>query len=156
PDDVSRDGAGATCRACHPAAGAPRAPRRKRREIPLPRHFSVQDDGSRLRIRFRWIWHRFTGPAQMCLLWNCFVVVWYWIVLRTAGPQRWLALIIPIPHTAVGLLLVYATLAGLLNRTVIEVTSESLTVRQGPLPWWGNRTLPTDELDRLDCDRDSS
>jgi hypothetical protein len=67
----------------------------------------------------------------------------------------WLAIIITIPHAAIGLLLVYATLAGLLNRTVVKVTSEFLTVRHGPVPWFGNRRMRVDELGRLSCDRDT-
>jgi hypothetical protein len=67
----------------------------------------------------------------------------------------WLAILITIPHAAIGVSLVYATLGGLLNRTVIQVTSEFITVRQGPVPWWGNRRLPLDEIERLDCDRET-
>jgi hypothetical protein len=67
----------------------------------------------------------------------------------------WFAIIFTIPHAAVGLLLVYATLAGLLNRTVIKVTSEFLTVRHGPVPWFGNRRMRIDELERLSCDRET-
>jgi hypothetical protein len=52
---------------------------------------------------------------------------------------------------AIGLFFVYATLAILLNRTIIKVTSEFITVRHGPLPWWGNRSLPIDELEELYC-----
>jgi hypothetical protein len=115
----------------------------------------VKDDGSSLRVGFRWIWARFTGPAVMCLVWNCFVVLWYWNALRSGDRIGWLAIIITIPHGAVGLFLVYATLAGLLNRTVVTVTSEFVTVRQGPVPWWGNRRLPIDEIERLYCDQET-
>ncbi len=68
----------------------------------------------------------------------------------------WFVLIWSVPFIAIGLLLVYATLAGLLNRTVIKVTSEFLTVWHGPVPWWGNRRLRVDELDRLYCDKDTT
>jgi hypothetical protein len=135
---------------------APPAPvRRGRQQVRRPSHFSVGDGRTRLRIRFRWLWHRFVGPAGMCLAWNSFVVAWYWNALRNGGPFMWPAVIITLPHGAVGLLLVYATLAGLLNRTVIEVTSESVTVWQGPVPWWGNRRLSVAGLERLSCHQDA-
>jgi hypothetical protein len=127
--------------------------RRHRQGIPPPPHYSVKNDGRALRIRNRWIWRQFAGPATMCLLWNSFVVFWYWNALRSGDRMKWLAIIICIPHVAVGLLLVYATLAGLLNRTLIQVTSEFLTVRQGPVPWWGNRSMRIDDLERLYCAR---
>jgi len=52
---------------------------------------------------------------------------------------------------AIGLFFIYVTLTVLLNRTLIKVTSEFITVRHGPLPWWGNRSLPIDELEGLYC-----
>jgi hypothetical protein len=129
--------------------------RRNRQGIPRPPHYSVKDDGRVLRISNRWIWCKFIGPAMMCLAWNGFVVFGYWCALRTGGRIMWLPIIVLIPHAGIGVLLVYATLAGLLNRTVIKVTSEFLTVRNGPVPWWGNRRLPIDELERLYCEKDT-
>lgn len=116
---------------------------------------SVKEDGRSLRIRFCWIWRCFVGPAVMCLAWNTFVVLWYWSALRNADPAKWLAVIVCAPHAAIGLFLVYATLAGFLNRTVIQVTSEFLTVRHGPVPWWDNRRLPIDDIERLSCRKDA-
>jgi len=133
---------------------APPAPRQQ--EVRRPDHFSVRDDGTRLRIRFCWVWRRFKGVALMGLAWNGFVVPWYWHALRDDSPFRWLAMLICLPHAAVGLLLVYGALAGLLNRTVIQVTSESLTVWNGPVPWWGNRRLPVAGLERLSCHKDAT
>jgi hypothetical protein len=134
----------------------PQLGQRNRQEIPRPRHFSVREDGRSLRISFLWVWRRFTGAAQMCLLWNCFIVGWYWSALRTPEKRMmWFALVWCLPHAAVGLLLIYATLAGLLNRTVIKVTSEFLTVRHGPVPWFGNRRMRLDELEWLSCEKET-
>jgi hypothetical protein len=167
-DDIKIDRAVGTCRVCKSVTsvdqfgskaevtGAPSSPKgRNRPEIPRPNHFSVEDDGSSLRISFRWIWHRFKGAAAMCFVWNCFVAGCFWMVLR-ACPLILLVLVFSIPSVGIGLLLVYATLAGFLNRTVIKVTSESLTIRHGPVPWWGNRSLPIDRLERLYCKKDTA
>jgi hypothetical protein len=143
-------------RPCGRVAGVSPSPKgRNRTANPRPRHFFVKDDGSSLRVGFRWIWCRFTGPAGMCLAWNCFVVLWWWNALRSGDRMGWLAIIITIPHAAVGVLLVYAALAGLLNRTVVKVTSEFVTVRHGPVPWFGNRRMRVDELGGLSCDKDT-
>jgi hypothetical protein len=136
-----------------PGLQAPR--RRNQQEFPRPGHLSVRDDGSSLRISFRWIWDSFTGPATVCLVWNGFLVGWFWGFLRIGGRPMWLGFIFGTPHVVVGLLLVYATLAGLLNRTIINVTSELLTVRHGPVPWWGIRRLPVNEVERLACCKDT-
>src|SRR5262249_8143770 len=111
---------------------------------------------SSLRIRFWWLWRRFINAACFCLLWNSFLVGWYWSALRTPETRiMWFAALWCIPHVAVGLLLLYATLAGLLNRTVIKVTSEFLSVWHGPVPWFGNRSLRIDDLERLYCAEDT-
>jgi hypothetical protein len=117
-DDIDIDRAPATCRACNSVTSvdqfgsqvvgtrAPPSPmRRNRQEIPRPSHFSVKDDGSSLRIRFRWIWRRFRGAATMFLAWNSFLVFYYWLALRTGGRPMWLAVIWGIPFVAIGLLL---------------------------------------------------
>ena len=78
---------------------------------------------------------------------------WYWIVFRPPGREMWLGVILGIPFTALGLMALYSTLAGLLNRTVIKVTSEFISVRHGPLPWWDNRSLRIDQLERLYCNK---
>jgi hypothetical protein len=165
--DIDFDRALVTCPACDSVTdlaqlGGPAvrtraltAPKRKLREVPRPDHYSIKDDGSSLRIKFRWIWRTTAGGYVIVLIWNCFVVLWYWNALRTGGPWIWLAILFTIPHGAIGLFLAYGTLAALLNRTVITVTSEFFIVRHGPVPWWGNRKLPTDELDRLYCDKDA-
>jgi hypothetical protein len=49
--------------------------------------------------------------------------------------------------------LFYAGLAHLANTTTITVDRERLTVRHHPLPWPGNRTLPTKQIKRLRTQR---
>ena len=140
-----------------PVFGTPPRPvPRNRREIARPSHFSVRDRGSSLRIRFRWIWRIFPKAASLCFLWTSFLVCWYWGALRTPEPRiMWFAIVWSVPFVAVGLLLVYATLAGLLNRTVIKAGSEFIIVRHGPVPWWGNRRRRIAELERLYCEKDT-
>lgn len=150
------------CLACNPVTSVgessqaveTRAPpartRRARQRISRPSHISIKDDGSTLSISFRWVWRKFTGPAAMCLVWNAFVTAWYWGALRAEEVRiMWFAIVWGTPFAAVGLLLVYGTLAGLLNRTVIKATSELITVRTGPLPWWGNQRLAVGDIERL-------
>jgi hypothetical protein len=132
-------------------------PRRVRQLIPRPDHISIKDNGSSLRIRFRWVWRKFAGPAAMCLAWNAFVTAWYWGALRAEEVRiMWFAIVWGVPFAAVGLLLVYGTLAGLLNGTVIKATPEFVTVQVGPLPWWGNQRLAVGDIDRLHWHRAAS
>jgi hypothetical protein len=126
----------------------------ERREIPCPNHFSVSDDRSSLRISFRWISAGYIYALMICFFSNSFLVrYWYWMVFRPPGREMWLGVILGIPFTALGLIALYATLAGLINRTVIKVTSEFISVRHGPLPWRNNRSLRIDQLEQLYCNK---
>lgn len=49
----------------------------------------------------------------------------------------------------VALATTYIALGGVLNRTTITVHGGALSVRHGPLPWWGNRTIATADLQRV-------
>lgn len=48
---------------------------------------------------------------------------------------------------------VYIGIAHLLNRTTIRASRSTLTVRHGPLPWFGERTIPSEEVSHLSCRR---
>jgi len=47
----------------------------------------------------------------------------------------------------------YASLAGILNRTIVDFSAGRLRIRCRPLPWPGNHTIPIEELDQLYCDQ---
>ncbi|MCA9050430.1 MAG: hypothetical protein KDA89_16955, partial [Planctomycetaceae bacterium] len=53
----------------------------------------------------------------------------------------WIMVLFPIGHVAVGVCLTYYTLAGLLNKTEILITSDAVYVRHRPIPWRGNRVV---------------
>jgi hypothetical protein len=57
---------------------------------------------------------------------------------------------------AVGIGLTYSTVAGLLNTTTLQVGEGTLSVHHGPLPWVGNRVLPTDDIRQLYTERSVS
>lgn len=43
-------------------------------------------------------------------------------------------------------LVTYAALAHVLNKTEFSVSQREITIRHGPLPWFGNRVIPVSEL----------
>ena len=45
----------------------------------------------------------------------------------------------------------YSVLAGFFNRTVIELTREELAVWFEPLPWLGEKTIKTAEIQQFYC-----
>ena len=67
--------------------------------------------------------------------------------------MSWIMIVFPIGHLAVGIGLTYATLAGFLNSTAVEVGQGELSVRHFPLPWGGNRTLAAGQIVQLHCEQ---
>jgi hypothetical protein len=149
----------ATCRGCDtvyqlsPPAVAPR-PQRERGRLGIPEGWSEGTDGQGLLLRRRW-----RGPTAyflllFCLFWDGIVGVFWLGALGGALEQSGEVSEAPpifflLPHTLVGLGLTYVMLASLLNTTELRVGGGRLTVRHGPVPWWGSRDVPTAGLRQL-------
>ncbi|ADO72726.1 hypothetical protein [Stigmatella aurantiaca] len=149
PEDVRLDIAVAKCHACNavydlsgrkargltvPAQDKPRLVRAK---APLPPKFRVDDDGTRTCVSWRWFTFGHVFLIFFCIAWDSFLFTWYGIALSAENTPL-IAVLFPVAHVAVGVGLSYYTLAGLVNRTKIEVSRDRLTIRHGPLPWRGN------------------
>jgi hypothetical protein len=134
--------------------------------VPLPPGLKIERDesgamfgdyrhapraGGRLVIRRRWFRWSLIPLLGFCVFWDGFLVVWYSTVLTGGAPAA--AAAFPLLHVAVGIGLTYTTLAGLFNSTTIVVGDGRLSVRHGPIPWVGNRNLPTDEIRQLYTER---
>jgi hypothetical protein len=126
----------------------------RRNEVPRPEGLTVVEldraeavlhDGPARRtviIVQRWEW---ATPLLILIGLTCiFVAVVVW------GPRGSLAT--PAGYTYVGALslgaIVYAAY-GLLNRTSFSADDDAFTVRHGPLPWPGNRSLSARDIKRL-------
>lgn len=74
---------------------------------------------------------------------------WYTAALsRHAGPADPM-ICFPLLYVAVGAGLTCFTLAGFLNRTSIVVGNGEITVRSGPVPWGGYKTVTAPEIRQL-------
>ncbi|TVS10630.1 MAG: hypothetical protein EA424_24990 [Planctomycetaceae bacterium] len=119
-----------------------------RQPVAMPRQIQVLDQGYGLEIRRSWFTPMLFFLVFFCIIWNGFMVVWHVISLSTG---MWLMSCFGLVHTAVGIGLAYVTIAGFVNQTVIRVGQGMLTVQHGPLPWGGNKTVPSHEIKQLYC-----
>lgn len=166
-ENINLANALAKCRQCHvvfsfadqlPGAGARPKPRPGARpkprppisNMPLPEGLSISEHLDRLRLVRRWYGFSLFFPLLVCIVWNALMVHWYrdMATYRSAEGMELLALG---AATAAGLACTYATLAGIINRTIIEASTTHLTIRHRPMPWPGNRTVPVSELEQLFC-----
>ncbi len=131
--EIPADDAG--CPACTPVP-----------TVRLPPSLSVSTGGGELKIEWRWLAWTAYLMAFLCAIW--FVFLGAWFLLATTAGSRTLAMF-ALLHVAGGVVLMYATAAMFVNRTRILVSGGRLKVDHGPLPWPGNRDLPTASLQQL-------
>lgn len=118
---------------------------------PMPEKITREVLPTGLRFTYRWFGLQFLFFAFFCVIWNGFLFFWYSTATTgvdwSAGAgglksDQLMTLLFPIGHVAVGIGLTYFTLCGFLNRTTVNVSPREISVRHGPLPWFGNRTVP--------------
>jgi hypothetical protein len=111
---------------------------------------NIPDDGFQRRIIRRWL----TGGTAMailfCVFWNGSFVLYYWIAFSKPGTPL-LVFFFPLPHVAVGIWMVYYILASLVNNTIVQVKDNLLTVRHGPVPYYGNRSVEASSIVQIFC-----
>jgi hypothetical protein len=122
--------------------------RRDRPQVPLPKGMEVVDLGSSFEIRRRWFSPVFLFLVFFCLFWNGFMIVWHGIALSQG---LWFMSCFGLIHTAVGVALLYYTVAGFVNTTVVRVAQGLIEVQHGPLPWPGNKSLEAHEVEQFYC-----
>lgn len=120
--------------------------------VAIPEKLRVEDLGGELRITWRWFSWAVFLLVPFCIAWNGFLIGWYGIAFSDVGPpgpMKFIMLIFPIAHVAVGLGLLYACLLMFFNSTLVRVSFGELEIRSGPLPVPGNRRIPLDEIAQL-------
>lgn len=126
----------------------------ERAPVGLPAKFAVERLGNRLTLHWRWWTPALFFMLFFCIAWDSFLVFWYSMAVGTSAP--WIFVVFPIAHVAVGVVITYATLAGFINSTTVEIGQGILRVAHGPLPWQGNQSLNTADVDQLYCTRSAS
>jgi hypothetical protein len=107
--------------------------------------------GPHVVLERKWFTPATLGLAVFCVLWDSFIVFWYAMAFHGGGGGNPISLLFPIVHVGAGVALTYTALCGFVNRTRISVENGMLTVRHGPLPWPGNRTIATSDVRQLFC-----
>lgn len=59
---------------------------------------------------------------------------------------------LPILFPLIGLALAYFSLVKMLNKTVLTAGPAGVSVKQGPVPWFGNRELHTADIEKVYCE----
>jgi hypothetical protein len=117
--------------------------------VPLPERLAVHTAGGALHIERRWYAWTAIFLTAFCVMW--FGILGFWYLMAFSAGMR-AVMLFPLLHVAAGLFLAYYTVCTFVNTTEIVVANGVLTVRHGPLPWMGNREIPTEALEQLYCE----
>lgn len=118
--------------------------------IGIPDRFEIDDAAGAFRIRWKWSKLVAIPLLIFSVAWDGFLVAWYTGAFSRGTPSL-VELLFPVGHVAAGLAIFYIAIAFLANDTTVAIASGKISVRHGPLPWPGNRTLQTTEIRQLFC-----
>ncbi len=147
----------ATCSGCGAqmnlttSFGLDEAPVQRRAPVALPKGMTFEKTLHGIQITRGWFTPAAIGLLLFCVLWDGFLVFWYFTVVKTGTPD--IALLLPIVHVLIGLFLSYFAAASFVNRTHVSVERGILNIRHAPLPWPGPRGLATAQIRQLFCKR---
>ena len=119
---------------------------------PRPGRLVVEERAGSWAATWRWFGWQYVPLAFFCVAWDAFLIFWYSLAFGSKDTP-WIMIVFPIGHLAVGVGLTYMVVTGFLNRTRIDLSRSALTVRHGPLPWIGGRTLPAAQIKQLYCEQ---
>jgi hypothetical protein len=119
--------------------------------LPVGFRATSDDEGFKLVIKERPKWAAFL--SIFALLWNGFMVVWFTIAISSG---QWAMALFGLIHGAVGLIVGYLALRGLLNRVELTVCRGALTTQHRPLPWFHPGPIEGDDIDQLFVEEDRS
>ncbi|MEM9252850.1 MAG: hypothetical protein AAGB29_10925 [Planctomycetota bacterium] len=133
---------------------------RQRAEVERPSGFAIEEDAYRFRITQRWFTWTVFLLIGMAAFWNGivgFMVFQFGKEFlngsRPLGGMSVFMVLFFIPFVLIGLVMIYGVFTTFLNSTTIDVDDRELTIKSGPLPVPGNKTLPSLDIKQLYCKR---
>lgn len=119
----------------------------------MPYGLTLEKGPDRLTFSWRWFEMKYVFLLFLSLLWNGLLWLWYRLTWSpdSLGIMDLIFLLFPLFHVAVGLGMVWTTLAGFFNRTYLRISPQFLTVHHKPIWMPGQKQLPCAEVNHLFC-----
>ncbi len=121
-------------------------------QIGLPANITISNEFGHVRIIRRWFHSKYIFFTFFTIVWDGFLIFLYVTRIRSllSGDLGAIEILLfSFFHLVAGIVLTYYTLAGYLNKTIIDVDFDSLTIKNGPLPSPGNKIIPSRTLRQL-------
>jgi hypothetical protein len=117
--------------------------------VPVPTNIICEKQANGVTLTQRWFSWMSVLTVPFCVLLDAAVVGAY--ALMPGGDLALLAALFVLPGVLLALWASYYLLARLVNRTVVRVTATEMSIRHGPMPWPGNRSVPIQHVKRFCC-----
>jgi len=156
PTDISPQLAAARCPHCDSLfaipthTSAPPLPPEQpviRPKARQPKNIRVSSLRGDLILERRWFSPAILFLLFFALFWTGFSVFWVIGASAVGGIFGLFGL----PFVAIGIGMLYAVAAGIMNRTIIRAGNHQLSVHHGPLPWAGNKSIPRHQIAQIFC-----
>ncbi len=129
-----------------PVEQAAPKPDRRRKPVPMPKNIEVINTGDVFQISYRWFGPQYIFLVIFALFWNGFLLVWNGLAISMGA---WEMMLFSLLHVAIGIVIGYYALAGLINSTTIWVQADLLGIQHHPLPWPGSKRLMASDIEQL-------
>ncbi len=115
----------------------------------IPAKIEITRNFDHLQIVWKWLGLKFYVITPFAILLD--VSLLFWSVLAFLFYDHLITLLFLSLHAAASLGVTYYTLAGYLNKTVIDVDVNFLTIKHVPLPFGNHKKIPSKALEQLYC-----
>jgi hypothetical protein len=125
-------------------------------DIGIPDKIWVKKNSHHLRIVKKWFGFKFIYLTLLVIIMGAFLINWY-AMFFSFGFQDTFDLIfflLPLLFIILGIGLTYYVLTGYTNKTQVDVDFNSITIRHGPLPFWGNKKVSSKTIKQLYCKKE--
>lgn len=117
---------------------------------PLPDNIEIVTEYDAIVLRRTWKSAAAYFLIVFTLFWNGFMAVWMGIAIKQGA---WEMAAFGTIHAAVGIFIVYYTVALFINKTDIRIDTYNLSIKHYPLPWFGQTQIPVEHVKQVYCEK---
>lgn len=97
-----------------------------------------------LTIQYSWFHYYFVKFLVAAIIWDCILGFMFTIILVNSKNQTFHPILFLLG--AIGIAFTYVALAHVLNKTDIVVSSDEISTKISPFPWFGNKVIEVDKI----------
>lgn len=118
--------------------------------IGAPNQITVRKSPHHLQITRTWFEMKHVLLLPLAIAWDAFIFWGYKMIFSAPKVDIFPVLFLLLP-LSLGISLTYFALAGLLNKTTVDLTPNTTSIKDTPLPFWRNKQIASKDIFQLYC-----